>query len=252
MSEEKMELANQQNNALATQGTSMGFDEDSNDDVIIPRIKVINALSPERIDGIAEEGALLNSLTQESLINARFIPFKQYYSNIHWNPDRDGDPRIFCRSQDGRIGQNDIGVVSCATCGKNKFDNSKTGKDAQPQCTQYLNFLGYIAGSPMPIVLSFARTNYAEGRKLLSMAKSMRQPLWHFAYLLNTKQVSKDRNRWYIITATMAGATSDEERTIAAELFSIYQSAVVNADLEDGGAKNVATAATDAATEAEL
>lgn len=252
MSEEKKELATQQTNNLAAQGTALGFDENSNDDVIIPRIKVINALSPERIDGIAEEGALLNSLTQESLIGMRFIPFRQYYSNIHWNPDRDGDPRIFCRSQDGRIGQNDMGAVSCATCGKNKFDNSKTGRDAQPQCTQYLNFLGFIEGSPMPIVLSFARTNYAEGRKLLSMAKSMRQPLWNFGYTLNTKQITKDRNRWYIVTATMAGATTDEEREMASMLFGIYQSAVVNADLEDARANNAASPATDAATEAEL
>lgn len=252
MAENEKALANQQNNALANQGTAMGFDEDSNGDVIIPRIKVINALSPERIDGIAEEGALLNSLTQESLIGQRFIPFKQYYSNIHWNPDRDGDPRIFCRSQDGRIGQNDMGACSCSMCGKNKFDNTKTGKDAQPVCTQYLNFLGFIEGSPMPIVLSFARTNYAEGRKLLSMAKSMRQPLWNFAYVLSTKQISKDRNRWYIIVTQMAGETSPEERAIAAELFSVYQSAVVNADLEDSRANNAASPETDADTEAEL
>lgn len=251
MSDEKKELATQQTTDLATQGTPMGFDEDSGQDLIVPRIKVINALSPERVDGIANEGDLLNSLTQESLIGKRFIPFRQYYSNIHWNPERDADMRIFCRSHDGRIGHSEAGAVSCANCGLNKFDNSKTGKEAQPQCTQYLNFLGFIEGSPMPIVLSFARTNYAEGRKLLSMAKSMRQSLWNFAYELGVKLVSKDRNKWYIIVTKMAGETTPEERAIAAELFTAYQNIDVNADLEENSGV-AAPQQTDADTEAEL
>lgn len=251
MSEEKKELATQQNTELATQNTPMGFDEDSGQDLIIPRVKVINALSPERVDGIANEGDLLNSLTQESLLGKRFIPFRQYYSNIHWNPDRDSTVRIFCRSQDGRIGHSEAGAVSCASCGLNKFDNSKTGKEAQPQCTQYLNFLGFIEGSPMPIVLSFARTNYAEGRKLLSMAKSMRQSLWNYAYELGVKLISKDRNKWYIIVTKMAGETTPEERAIAAELFSAYQNVDVNADLEESSS-TATEPSTDAATETEL
>lgn len=258
MSEEKKNLATTDPTALTKpeeQGlvapeTPMGFDEDSGKDLVIPRIKVINALSPERQDGIAEEGALLNSLTTESVKGKRFIPIRQYYSNIHWNPDRDSEPRIFCRSFDGRVGQSDVGVVGCATCRLNQFDNTKTGKDAQPQCTAYLNFLGFIEGSPMPIVLSFARTNYNEGRKMLSMAKSLRQAIWNFAYVLDTKLIAKDRNKWYIITANLAGETTAEERVLAAELFKAYQNTQVNADLEETGA--TAAPSTDAATEDEL
>ena len=131
-----------------------GFEETDSKDIVIPRIKVINALSPERIDGKNEEGDLINSLTGEDVKGKRFIPVKQYYSNIYWNPDRDAEPRMFCRSFDGRVGQNDDGVCVCSQCRKNQFDNTKTGKDAQPQCTSYLNFLGFFEDSPMPVVLS--------------------------------------------------------------------------------------------------
>ena len=54
-----------------------GFEETKAEDIIVPRIKVINALSPERQDKVAEEGDILNSLTQEKLNGRKFIPIKQ-------------------------------------------------------------------------------------------------------------------------------------------------------------------------------
>lgn len=253
MEENNKMMTAAESNALAnqTQGAAC-FDEDSSKDLIIPRIKVINALSPERVDGIAQEGQLLNSLTQEDITGKLFVPIKQYYSCIHWNPNRDDELRIFCRSDDGRMGHNDLGAVSCATCGKCEFDNSKTGKDAQPQCTKYLNFLGFISGQPMPIVLSFARTNYNEGRKMLSIAKSMRQALWNFSYKLESRQVTKDRNKWYIIVANMAGVSSDEDKALASSLFAAYSDTTVNADLGGDDGRNQAVPETNADTESEL
>lgn len=251
MEENKM-MNTAEEQVLANTDGVYGFEEANNEDIVIPRIKVINALSPERVDGVAEEGAILNSLTQEDVAGKRFIPIKQYYSNIEWNPDRNAELRIFCRSFDGRIGHNDDGSCSCAQCGKNKFDNSKTGKDAQPKCTAYMNFLGFFEGDPMPVVLSFARTNYNEGKKLLSIAKSMRQSIWNFAYILGSRQVTKDRNKWYIITTQMAGETTAEERAIAYELFKAYEDmSTTRVDYEDaGGYAN--SGSVDAETAAEL
>lgn len=236
---------NETTTEMATTGSNMpaeynpnanyGFEETDSKDIVIPRIKVINALSPERVDGAANEGDILNSLTQENVKGMRFIPVKQYYSCIHWNPDRDADPRMFCRSFDGKIGQSDEGVCSCAQCRKNQFDNSKTGKDAQPQCTSYLNFLGFFEGNPMPVVLSFARTNYNEGRKMLSIAKSMRCAIWNYAYSIDSRLVAKDRNKWYILVPTMAGPTSEEQRKLAFEFYNSIHTSSINADYEDTG-----------------
>lgn len=251
MEENKM-MSTAEEQALATANTVYGFEESNNEDIVIPRIKVINALSPERVDGVAEEGAILNSLTQEDVKGRRFIPIKQYYSNIEWNPDRNAELRIFCRSYDGRIGRNEDGSCNCAQCGKNKFDNSKTGRDAQPKCTAYMNFLGFFEGDPMPVVLSFARTNYNEGKKLLSIAKSMRQSIWNFAYTLDSRQVTKDRNKWFIITTQMAGETTAEERAIAFELFKTYEDmSATRVDYEDAGGY-ASEGTVDADTAAEL
>ena len=178
------ELTKAQAESMATYdpNKAYGFEETNAKDIIIPRIKVINALSPERLDGEAVEGDVINSLTKESIKGERFVPIKQYYSNIQWNPERNAELRIFCRSFDGRIGNDGTGVLTCAACKKNMFDNTKTGREAQPLCTAYLNFLGFFEGNPMPVVLSFAKTNYNEGKKLLSIARSMRCAVWSYAY----------------------------------------------------------------------
>ena len=246
-------LAARDTTAPAQYDASMtyGFEETDSKDIVIPRIKVINALSPERLDGIAQEGDILNSLTQESVSGKKFIPVKQYYSNIYWNPDRDGDPRIMCRSADGRVGVTESGTCMCSNCRKNQFDNSKTGRDAQPVCTSYLNFLGFFEDSPMPVILSFARTNYNEGRKMLSIAKSMRSAIWNFSYTITSRLVSKDRNKWYIIVPTMAGPTTDTQRQLAFELYSTIQTSAIAADYEDTSAFNGSTVV-DEQVEAEI
>jgi hypothetical protein len=213
-----------------------GFEETDSKDIIIPRIKDVQALSPERHDGEASEGDIINSLTKESVKGLRFIPIKQYYSNINWNPDRGAELRMLCRSLDGRVGQGEEGSLVCAQCKKNQFDNTKTGRDAQPVCTSYLNFLGFFEGNPMPVVLSFARTNYNEGKKMLSIARSMRCAAWNYAYTLDSKQETKDKNKWFIMVPKMAGETSAETRALAFELFKAYERTVVNADYEDVGA----------------
>jgi hypothetical protein len=213
-----------------------GFEEAKQEDQVIPRIKVINALSPERKEKIADEGELLNSLTKEKVTpDMLFIPIKMYYSNIWWNPDRGDDQRMFCRSADGRIGVPfDGGALVCKDCKKNLFDNTKQGKDAQPLCTSYMNFLGFFSGIPVPVVLSFARTNYNEGKKMLSIAKSLMRSIWSYGYILDSKLISKNGNDWYIITSKLGPETSDEDKAFAMQLYKVYeQTASLKVDYED-------------------
>lgn len=238
-----------------------GFEDANNEDVIIPRIKVINALSPERLDGIAEEGAILNTLTQEDVRGKRFIPVKVFYSNIEWNPDRnDEDNRIFCNSRDGITG-NVLDIKSaekgctrsCKTCKRNQFDNSKTGDDAKPKCTAYMNFLGFFADSALPVVISFSRTNYNEGRKFLSIAKSLRASLWSYAYTFDSKLITKGKNRWYNIVVNMLGATEDAERQIATGIYQNTQVSELNiAEPESTDYTARKSVVVDPATEEEL
>lgn len=225
----------QQNESmLATQNQApMGFEEEEEGDMIIPRVKVIQTLSPERKDKLAVEGDIINSLTKEKLNGKVFIPVFKFNSNILWK-DRSAGGGIECQARDGKNATASDGTqLLCKICKKCEFDNTKTGKAAIPTCTKYINFFGFISGQPIPIIVSFAKTNYNEGKKLYSLAKVTMQNMWNHGYVLNEKLVSKNGNEWYIINVAANGATTAEERALGMQLYTNFRNTDLKYDVDD-------------------
>ena len=221
--------------ALANNAMPMGFEDEESDDVIVPRVKVIQTLSPERKEKIAEEGDIINSLTKERLNGKVFIPVFKFNNNVLWK-DRSEGGGIQCIARDGRNGEWSDGTNRmCASCRKCEFDNTKTGKDALPTCTKYINFFGFFAGERMPIILSFSKTCYNEGKKLYSLAKVTMQNMWNYGYTLNEKLMAKGNNEWYVPIMTAAGATSEDDREFALSLFKMYRNNMqsLNYDMDE-------------------
>lgn len=213
----------------------MGFEDEEAGDMIIPRVKVIQTLSPERKDKIADEGDIINSLTKEKYNGKVFIPVFKFNNNVDWKDRADGGG-IRCIARDGKVGEGIDGSRKlCAQCRRCEFDNTKHGRDAAPKCTKYINFFGFFAGERMPIILSFAKTNFNEGKKLYSLAKVTMQNMWNHGYTLDNKKMAKNGNEWYIMVVNPAGPTSDEDRAFAATLYQSYRTTIqqVAMDLED-------------------
>jgi hypothetical protein len=252
MSNENMnannELAAREQAMLATQYEApMGFEDEDAGDMIIPRIKVIQTLSPERKDKVADEGDIINSLTKERLNGKTFIPVFKFNNNIDWKDRSDGGG-ILCIARDGRIGEKSDGTqLMCASCKRCEFDNTKQGKEALPKCTKYINFFGFFAGERMPIILSFAKTNYNEGKKLYSLAKVTMQNMWNYGYVLNEKLMAKNGNEWYIVVTTPAGATSEDDRAFALEMYKSFRNTIqsMNFDMDDNGSESTSSASPD-------
>lgn len=234
------ELATTQTAELANQQTNlpMGFEDEEAGDMIVPRIKVVQTLSPERKEKLADEGDIINSLTKEKLNGKVFIPVFKFNNNIDWKDRSDGGG-IQCMARDGRIGERSDGTkIMCASCKRCEFDNTKQGREAVPKCTKYINFFGFFAGERMPIILSFAKTNYNEGKKLYSLAKVTMQNMWNYGYTLTEKLMAKGNNEWYIINTAPNGATSEEDRAFGMGLYQMYRNNLnaVNIDMEDENA----------------
>ena len=219
-------------------GTPMGFEDEESSDVIIPRVKVIQTLSPERKDKVADEGDIINSLTKERLNGKVFIPVFKFNNNVWWR-DRSEGGGIKCIARDGRVGTlSDGTTIMCAQCRRCEFDNSKQGKEAMPTCTKYINFFGFFAGERMPIILSFPKTCYNEGKKLYSLAKVTMQNMWNYGYTLTEKLMAKGGNEWYVPVMTAAGPTDEADRAFALDLYKMYRNSMqdVAYDMDDPGA----------------
>lgn len=238
---ELMQMEENKNMMVAQTEAPMGFEDEDTDDMIIPRVKMVQSLSPERKEKLADEGDIINSLTKEKLNGKKFIPVFKFNSNILWK-DRSLGGGIECHARDGKIGALSTGAqIACAQCRKCEFDNSKTGKEAIPTCTKYINFFGFFEGERMPIILSFAKTNYKEGKKLFSLAKVTMQNMWHFGYKLESKIQSKNGNEWYIVDVAPAGPASDEDKLFGMELFKSFRNSNLVYDMDENQASSDAT-----------
>ena len=228
--EETTEVANQT-------GMPLGFEDDDANDMIIPRVKVIQTLSPERKDKIANEGDIINSLTKDKLNGKVFIPVFKFNNNIWWRDRSDGGG-IRCIARDGKLGTMSDGTnLVCASCKRCEFDNTKQGKESLPTCTKYINFFGFFAGERMPVILSFAKTSYNEGKKLYSLAKVTMQNMWNYGYTLNEKLQAKSGNEWFICVPSAAGPTNEEDRAFGMSLYKMYRESIqnLNFDMDDVG-----------------
>ena len=242
------ELMKNDPNELAMQnGMPMGFEDEDTGDVIIPRVKVVQTLSPERKDKVAEEGDIINSLTKEKLNGKVFIPVFKFNNNVWWKERSEGGG-IKCMARDGRVGNlSDGTTIMCAQCRRCEFDNSKQGKEALPTCTKYINFFGFFAGERMPIILSFSKTCYNEGKKLYSLAKVTMQNMWNYGYTMTEKLMAKGGNEWYVPVMTAAGPTSEEDRAFAHSLFMTYRNNMSNVayDMDEQSSGEVAAPSVD-------
>ncbi|MMZ45738.1 hypothetical protein D1872_73440 [compost metagenome] len=210
----------------------LGFEDEEASDFIIPRVKVVNALSPERKEKIADEGDIINSLTKEKLNGKKFIPVYKFTNVILWK-DRSEGGGIAAMSRDGKLMIPTDGSPAYPVGKLADFDNTKQGKDAIPTHVRYMNFFGFFEGERAPIILSFAKTNYQEGKRLFSLAKVTMQNMWNHAYTLNAKEMSKSGNDWFNIATAMAGATSEEDRAFGRQLFDLFRNQDVLFDVED-------------------
>lgn len=200
-----------------------GFEDEDESDFILPRVKIIQLMSPEFKEKVADEGDIINSLTKDKYNGQVFVPVFKFNNNIWWKPRSEGGG-INCIARDGKNGLMSDGTpLACKMCKKNEFDNSKQGKDAIPVCTKYMNFFGFFADESMPIILSFSKTNYAEGKKLFSLAKVTMQNMWNHGYRLDAKAMAKGGNEWFNINPTSAGPTTEEQRAHAKALYEQFR-----------------------------
>lgn len=96
-----------------------------------------------------------------------------------------------------------------------------------------MNFLVLLEGSTLPIVLSFAMTNYNTGKKLYTMCKMANQDMWLNKYKLSSISRTNAKGTWYVFDVDEAGKTEEKDALIAEQLYDTFASRDLNFEVED-------------------
>ena len=179
-------------------------------DLIIPRAKLLQALSPEVAEGDLKAGMIINSLTLETL-PLRFVPIFCFKSYFRFNPRNRTDAAFDSAYEAGALIWRSIDPDDPRVVEETKFGPN----GEKPLAMTCLNFFSCFPGVAMPIVASFSKTSYKAGKQLLSLTRFCGGDMWSRAYQLGSTLQNNNQGTYYTFSLTSLGASSAEEQAQA-------------------------------------
>ncbi len=234
-----------------------GFANVEKDDVTMPRLKLLQALSPEVTDSGMTAGIIVHSADPNLKFGEKvqFIPLGFFKSRIMWKDPKQGGGQI-CTAVDGRTARSPKGqtaegkaTASCAECVLKDWNNDTEDEDEkQPKCTLYMNFPSLVNG--MPMALSFERTKIKAGKDLISLAQLLGKggyPIYAGKYLLSVvASKNKQGQPYFTFQVSSRGFIQDKaEYEEAKKLAHTFENVKVEVDAEGNSSAPSAPARND-------
>tara|TARA_Y100000114_G_scaffold22746_1_gene18474 strand:- start:10137 stop:10883 length:747 start_codon:yes stop_codon:yes gene_type:complete len=208
---------------LLSAGT--GLENVTSDDLAIPFIRVLQAMSPqvnkrapEYVEG-AEVGMLYNTVTNaiyDGEKGVKIIPCSYNKRYLEWIPREKGGGLVTADHDADIVRQckkSDQGVLY--------LENGNTIDET----AQFFILLLDEKDGPQQCVLSFSRSQLGVARKwntILRMSKiqnsagvSVPAPMFAFKYLLTTTELSNDKGTWFGFNVTQLEQITGSEKSIA-------------------------------------
>lgn len=210
---------------LLSAGT--GLEEVKSDDLAIPFIRILQAMSPqvnkraaEYVDG-AEVGMIFNTVTNaiyDGEKGVEIIPCSYTKRYLEWIPREKGGGLVTADHSPDILRQ-----CTKNTKGEYVLENGNTIDET----AQFFILLLDENEGPQQAVLSFSRSQLGVARKwntILRMAKIPNSegklvpaPMFAYKYLLTTVELSNDKGSWFGFNVSQADAIVGKEKALAYE-----------------------------------
>lgn len=198
-------------------------------DLIVPRAMLLQYTKPQSIETTHRPGEIINSLTGD-LLPAEFVPIFYFFNWIRFNPRNETDPNydpafdlgaVIWQSKDPE----DMKVI----------EESKWGKNGEPPlATKFINFFSYFVGEDMPVVISFAKTSYKQGKKLLTLTQfPAGVDIFSKQYSLTSKEDKNDKGEYYILQVAPKGKADEKSFTIAERWYESYRERAIEVHAQE-------------------
>lgn len=194
-------------------------------DVIIPRVKLIQAMSPEAKDGLAKPGDIVDSIGAEKVGDTFTVLFYRKHW-IRFNPRNKHDPAFDSSYEPGQLIYRTDNPLDEQLNAKRAVINNQTGEEVyitdkdfgpnneKPRATVFMSFMCMFQDYDMPIVLSFCNTSLKAGKKLytnvtMKPPSSLKTP-YAYTYKLSSKEQVTDGNSYFVYEVSNAGKSQGD------------------------------------------
>lgn len=215
--------------------TRKGFEEPiAKEDLIIPRAKLLQALSPEVVeDGKKfQPGMIINSLTKE-ILPQEFVPIFKFTNWVRFNPRNSKDENF-----DPAFGSGDVIWRETDPLDPKVVEFGKFGPNGEPPiATKFLNFFCYFPGVNMPLILSFSKTSFNAGKRLLSLAQFSNKDMFATKYKVASKQEVGEAGAYFVLVVDLVEAAGEQDYAIGSRLWDQYANKPIQVHDEEAAAQ---------------
>jgi len=181
-----------------------GCEDIDNEDIIIPKILVMQGMSKRVTEGKAKLGDMVDSLTDAILGDAskplEFIPFKTFKTWIIFhNEEYKETVNVTPQNTTWKIEE----IVDGVTIRRDKVFNVYCLLPAEIE-----------SGDCLPFVLSFRRTSYYAGRKLttaFARLKRFKKPAFTKVFSLSSNKQTKDKHTFFTFDIEKLGDSTSAQ-----------------------------------------
>ena len=198
-------------NAIAVQSGGRGLEGADKEDILLPRIVMMQKTSKWIEQYNLKPGDLVNTVTKKIVEDTTFIPvaLSKYYDLLK----QEGNRMIF---EDRVFDKNSPKLV-----GRRQFpDKSNPQNELKANCNAVLAFISIIEGRPA--VIKFVKTSYKAGKKLFNLAIASGGDLFSQKYKLIVSKDQNDYGTFYVLDVESVGPVTDEEHQAADRVYQAY------------------------------
>jgi hypothetical protein len=203
---ETMELTKKPAFEMTQEETKDMFGDMSSEHLTIPRMTVLEQLSPEVGEGAGKAGEFYIKGVNQNLGSSpiEVIVLKRSHSYIQWKPLNAGGG-IVCQAVDGKTGIGNPGGA-CSKCKLAEWTNDDKGSQVKPMCDLYENFIIVLRDAlkndeAFPIAISGCRTRLKGLRAfntLLMLSVQKNRPLFSKSYMIKIVEKSNGVNKYHV------------------------------------------------------
>ena len=217
-------------------GQPVGLEEvELQQDVLLPRVAILQTTSQMVIDEKGKLGELADSLSKEVFGKEfTFIPLYVFKTRCKFILDKG----LVCQSRNAldcsmnSDGQHKVGE-NCLECAEAQWPPADIG--GGPACSLVYNFPVINAESPkaFPIAVSLMKTSSKAGKKLISLAFRTGEDMFARKYKLTTEKVTNDKGTFAVADIELIGTVTDEEYAAGKQWFNLLRTKRVDVDLKE-------------------
>lgn len=183
-------------------GLTLGQQHLTGENLVLPRVKIVQQMSEERSSGLAAAGNFWNTLLQEDLGESiRFVPVLPFMTRVllvrdarkqlanemleaaGMDPLTEGDG-LKCRSNDMYQGLGEPGIL-CNECPLSKWHGK--GNQEPPPCSEVYNVAALTELGDF-VIFQFQRSGAKAGKRFFSMLHFANVAPWSRFYEVSTRE----------------------------------------------------------------